>query len=193
MTNNLDVLADNPVLVTIAACEVGFWVLIAAGLSLRYVVRAQRASTIVLACVPVLDLVLLAAVALDLNRGSSVGFAHRMAPIYLGVTIAFGHRMIAWADVRFAHRFAGGPAPTKIPKTGQVRMRHEWADFGRWLIAAAIAASITALLGFTVANVEQRSDLFSVFSTLGVISAIWLLTGPVWFIGRTAPRGPTTS
>ena len=58
---------NNPILLTIAICEVGFWVLVIGGLCLRYVARMRRASTIVLALLPVLDLVLVAAVALDLH------------------------------------------------------------------------------------------------------------------------------
>ena len=63
---------NNPILLTIAICEVGFWVLVIGGLCLRYVARMRRASTIVLALLPVLDLVLVAAVALDLHRGETV-------------------------------------------------------------------------------------------------------------------------
>lgn len=173
----------DPVLLTIAGCEVGFWVLVAGGLALRYLVRAQRLSTLVLAAVPGLDVALLAAVALDLHSGGDVGLAHRLAPIYLGVTVVFGPRLIRWADVRFAHRYADGPAPVPVPKRGPVRLRHEWAEFGRWLAAAAIAGAVVLVLGFTVADAGQRDELFSLFKTLGVITAIWLLTGPVWYAG----------
>ncbi|EGD56844.1 hypothetical protein [Gordonia neofelifaecis] len=182
----------DPVLLTIAGCEIGFWLLVVGGLVLRYLARAERASTWVLAAVPILDLVLLVAVAIDLSRGSEVGFAHRVAPIYLGTTVVFGPRLIRWADVRFAHRFAGGPAPVKVPKRGPERMRHEWADFARWVAAAGIAAAVLALLGFTVADPTQRDDLFGGFQTLGVITAIWLLTGPVWYAG-SGRREATTA
>jgi hypothetical protein len=171
----------NPVLITIAACEIGFWAFVVGGLALRYLARRPRASTIVLACVPLIDLVLLIAVIVDLARGGDVEFAHRLAPIYLGGTLMFGHRMIAWADVRFAHRFADGPAPVPIPSTGPVRARHEWSDFGRWLGAVAIAAVITAALGYTVADSTQREAMFGSFGMLGTITVIWLLTGPVWY------------
>ncbi|WP_424326067.1 hypothetical protein [Gordonia sp. (in: high G+C Gram-positive bacteria)] len=60
----------SPILIAIAGCEVGFWVLVGGGLALRYLAR-----------------------------------------LYLGVTVVFGPRLIRWADARFAHRFAGGPAP----------------------------------------------------------------------------------
>lgn len=180
----MDHLSD-PVLLTILGCEIGFWILVLGGLTLRYLLHADRVSTIALAAVPLLDLVLLVAVALDLYRGGDIGFAHRLAPIYLGVTVAFGRRLIAWTDVRFAHWFADGPPPKPIPKRGPIRMRHEFADFARWLAAAAIAASVTLALGYGVADVAQRTELFAGFQTLGIITALWLLTGPVWYAGSS--------
>ncbi|MFC4372794.1 hypothetical protein ACFO5K_01670 [Nocardia halotolerans] len=173
----------NPVLLTIVACEVGFWVLVIGGLGLRYPVRSRRASTVTLALVPVLDVVLVVAVAIDLHRGGEVGFAHRVAGIYLGCTVMFGHRVIQWLDQRFAHRFAGGPAPVPVPKAGPERARREWADFSRWLGAAAIAAVLTVVLSYTVADAGQREQLMGVFGSLGVITVIWFLTGPVWVTG----------
>lgn len=176
----MDELRD-PILLTIIACEIGFWVLVLGGLALRYIARTRSLSMVALACVPLVDLVLLVAVGIDLYRGAQVEFTHRVAPIYLGVTIMFGHRMIAWADVRFAHRFADGPKPHRIPKSGPERRRHEWTSFGMWLGAAGIAAAITGLLGVTIADPVQTEALFAGLGLLGTISVIWLLTGPVWY------------
>ncbi|MEV0431998.1 hypothetical protein [Nocardia sp. NPDC050413] len=173
----------NPVLLTIAGCEIGFWVLVVGGLALRYLLRLRRASTVTLALVPALDVVLVVAVAIDLHRGGEVTFAHRIAGIYLGCTVMFGPRMIRWLDERFAHRFAGGPAPVRVPKYGPERTRKEWADFARWLGAAAIAGALTLALSYTVADAEQREQLMGIFGSLGVITVIWLLTGPVWVAG----------
>lgn len=175
---------NNPVVWTIAGCEIGFWVLVLGGLVLRYVLRLRRAGMLALALVPALDVVLVAAVAVDLYRGGEVGFAHRLAGIYLGCTVMFGPRMIAWADERFAHRFAGGPAPRRVPKSGPERSRKEWADFARWLGAAAIASVVSLGLGYTVADAAQREALLGVFGTLGVVTVIWLVTGPLWVSGR---------
>ncbi|WP_416446041.1 hypothetical protein AB3K78_02960 [Leucobacter sp. HNU] len=95
----------------IIGCEIAFWVLIAAGLAARYLLRRPRLGIVLLALTPVVDLILLGAAAFDLRGGGRADFAHSLAAIYLGFSIAYGHRMIKWADVRFAHRFAGGRLP----------------------------------------------------------------------------------
>ena len=55
----------------------------------------------------------LPATAIDLRGGADATGAHSLAALYLGFSIGYGHRMITWADTRFAHRFAGGPAPVR--------------------------------------------------------------------------------
>lgn len=171
---------NSPILAVIISCEIGFWVLVFGGLSLRYLLRLHRISMIVLASVPVLDVLLLAAVAFDIRQGGAVEAVHRFAGIYLGVTVAFGHSAIRWADVRFAHRFADGPPPPRHPKKGPVAFRRQLVMFGQWLCAAGISAVAVIGLSLTVADDAQASALYGVFPTLGVITAIWLLTGPVW-------------
>ncbi len=181
-----DEVLRSPVLWVIVGCEIGFWVLVCAGLSIRYILRRRRASTVVLALVPLVDLFLLAAVAVDLSHGTEVTTVHRLAGIYLGVTVAFGHSIITWADARFAHWFAGAPAPARPPRGGAAAMRHELVLFGLWLIAAAIAAGAVLLLSVTVADDQQAADLRGTFGILGVVTVIWLLTGPVWQLFSTA-------
>ncbi|OZE43733.1 hypothetical protein CH256_01950 [Rhodococcus sp. 05-2254-6] len=175
---------DNPILLTIAICEIGFWALVIGGLCLRYLARMRRASTITLALLPALDLVLIGAVALDLHRGGDVEFAHRLAGIYLGWTVVFAHSTLAWLDVRFAHRFAGGPAPVKAPKTGPQAYRNEIRGFVKWLVAATIALVITYGLAYTVADSEQAAALKTVIQPLGVITFFWFVTGPLWVAGK---------
>jgi hypothetical protein len=171
---------NNPILLTIAACEVGFWVLTLGGLAVRYLLRRRTASTVMIALLPVLDLVLIVAVALDLHRGGDVGFAHRLAGIYLGWTVMFAHSTVRWLDVRFAHRFAGGPPPEKPPKKGPAAYEREKALFLKWLGAAAIALAVTYGLAFTVADAEQAAALKAGVSAIGVITVIWFVSGPLW-------------
>lgn len=71
-----------------------------------------------------------------------------------------------------------------MPKVGPERTRKEWNDFYRWLGAVAIAGAVSLGLGYTVADQTQREALMGVFGTLGVITVIWLVTGPLWVAGR---------
>jgi hypothetical protein len=55
----------------IIGCEIGFWVLLAAGLAARYVLRAKTLSAALLLAVPAIDVLLLAVSAIDLIRGGA--------------------------------------------------------------------------------------------------------------------------
>lgn len=61
-----------------------------------------------------IGVVLLALVAVDLLGGGTASWQQGLAAIYIGISVAYGKRMAAWADVRFAHRFAGGPSPERL-------------------------------------------------------------------------------
>ncbi|MER5443457.1 hypothetical protein [Streptomyces sp. NPDC002790] len=125
----------------IVICEVAFWVLLAAGLALRYWAKMPRASVAVLLCEPLLEVVLLVVTAIDLKNGAEPDWKHGLAAVYIGYSVALGHYTIQWADVRVAHRFAGGPPPS-TPKYGVPRAIHEWKLAVRWILAAAIAMGL---------------------------------------------------
>jgi hypothetical protein len=171
----------------IVASEVGFWVLLGAGLLARYLLRLRRLSVVLLLGSPVLDLVLLVATTVDLRRGGTAGPMHGLAAIYLGFSVMFGHAMIRWADQRFAHRFAGGPPPWKPPKGGWARARYEWREWGKAVLACGIAA---ALLGAGIAMVgdaERATGLVAWLQRMPAVVAIWFVVGPAWatlFPGR---------
>ncbi|MGO2658233.1 hypothetical protein [Mycetocola reblochoni] len=162
------------ILAIIIACEIGFWVAIAAGLATRYLLRRPRVGAVLLAMAPVIDLVLLTATAVDLSRGATASWHHGLAAIYLGFSIAYGHRMIAWADVRFAHRFASGPPPVRL--TGRRHTLACWADVARSGLACAIAAAVVGALVLWVAAPERTAALESVFPLLGVVMTVELIT-----------------
>ena len=63
----------------IIGCEIGLWVLLGLGMVLRYLVRLRRTSIVVLAGIPLLDVVLVIATAIDLHRGADVGLVHILA------------------------------------------------------------------------------------------------------------------
>ncbi|MET8170887.1 hypothetical protein [Streptomyces clavifer] len=126
----------------IVLCEVGFWVLLAAGLALRYVARKPRLGAAVLLCEPLLEVVLLVVTAIDLKNGAEPGLRHGLAAVYIGFTVGLGHSTVKWVDARVAHRFAGGPPPVKPPKYGMARAAHEWRTAARWIVAALTAAAL---------------------------------------------------
>ncbi len=100
--------------------------------------RARTLSTVLLLGVPLADVALLAFSVIDLRRGGAAGIAHGLAAVYLGVSVAFGHQMVRWADERFAHRFAGGPAPVRPPRAGREHAARQRAQWLRHLLAYAV-------------------------------------------------------
>jgi hypothetical protein len=192
--------AENPMAAVIAAGEIGFWVFIAAGLAVRYVLRLRRASAVVLAMVPLVDVVVLVATVLDLSAGGKPGFTHGLAAVYLGFSVVFGPSMVRWADERFAHRFARGfagvpggeaPGPGRSPgchsgpplppkRQGRERARHEWREWGKCLLACGIAAVALLVAIFAIGEPERVAPLWGWLPRLGTVSTIWLVAGPVW-------------
>jgi hypothetical protein len=126
----------------IVACEVAFWVLLAAGLAFRYGLRMPRVGLALLLCEPLLELVLFTVTAIDLKNGAEPDWRHGLAAVYIGFTVGLGHSTITWADARVAHRFAGGPPPVKPPRYGMARAAHEWRVAGRWILAAVVAVAL---------------------------------------------------
>jgi hypothetical protein len=133
-------------IVIIVACEVLFWLFLLAGLLIRYILKAPKAGMALLMLTPVADTILLIAAAIDLRSGAAPAFAHALSAIYLGLSLAYGKRIIAWADERFAFRFAGGPAPKQLPKTGAAHAAAERRGWLRHLLMFAISCAIMSLL-----------------------------------------------
>ncbi|MFF9001789.1 hypothetical protein [Streptomyces achromogenes] len=126
----------------VIACEVAFWVLLAAGLAFRYALRMPRTGLALLLCEPLLEVVLFVATAIDLRNGAQPDWRHGLAAVYIGFTVGLGHSTVTWVDARVAHRFAGGPPPVRPPRYGTARAVHEWKVAGRWILAAAVALAL---------------------------------------------------
>ncbi|KAB2384654.1 hypothetical protein [Actinomadura montaniterrae] len=159
----------------IAACEIGFWVVLAAGLAARYPLRMRRTGAALLLGVPLVDLVLLVATVADLRGGATAGFAHGLAAAYLGYSVAFGHSMVRWADERFAHRFAGGPPPRRKPRYGRARARYEWVEFGKAAVATAIGCALLLVMIALVGDADRTAALTGWTARLGLVLAVWSL------------------
>lgn len=177
----MNLFAGNPMAAVIVAGEIGFWVFIGAGIVARYLLRLRKLSTVLLAATPVVDVVVLVATMIDLAGGGEAAGLHGLAAIYLGFSVAFGPSMIRWVDERFAYRFAGGPPPRKVPKRGRVRMRHEWREWGKCVLACSIAAAVMLLLIFVVSSPEHTTALWrGKLPMLGLVTGIWFVAGPLW-------------
>ncbi|MDX3639502.1 hypothetical protein [Streptomyces sp. MB09-02B] len=129
----------------IIACEVGFWVLLALALTVRYLLKKRRASVVLLLCEPVLELVLFVVTAIDLKNGAEPSWEHGVAALYIGFTVGYGHYMIKWLDGHAAHRLGGGPKPAGPPKYGAARARHEGRLWTRTLVATGVALALLQL------------------------------------------------
>jgi hypothetical protein len=152
--------------------EFGFWVLIVAGLVVRYVLKKPRASAIMLAGVPLIDLALLVATVFDVRNGGEVGRAHMLAAVYLGVSVMYGHGMIAWADRQMAWLLGGASRPVKPHRSGREHAAHERREWlrhaGAWLITVIVLGVIHLLGG----NRDETATLFQLPTAWLVIVAI---------------------
>ncbi|MFG2295626.1 hypothetical protein [Streptomyces sp. NPDC048603] len=171
----------------IIACEVGFWVLLAAGLALRYLAGKRRLGAAVLLVEPLLELVLLIVTTLDLKNGAEPDWTHGLAALYIGYTVAFGHYTIKWLDAHAAYRFAGGPKPPGAGH-GKARAVHEWKLWLRTLAAAAVAL---ALLQAAILYVGDAGDTGSLeswqFAALRVLGIHALVAAAYTIWPKKAP------
>lgn len=174
-------------LVAFIVCfEIAFWILLGIALVTRYLLHLRSASTVLLCCLPLVDLALLVVTAVDLHRGTTATAPHGLAAVYIGFSIAFGHTMTRWADQRFAHGFAGGPPPWKPPKRGWGRAGYEWREFGKGLLGAAVSCVLLLAATAYVGDTDRTEALTAWFPKLGLVMLIWFVAFPVWDTVRAA-------
>ncbi|GAA0462867.1 hypothetical protein ABZ951_12485 [Streptomyces sp. NPDC046215] len=173
----------------IIICEVGFWVLLAGGLSLRYLAKMPRAGAAVLLLEPVLELVLLVATAIDLKNGAQADWKHGLAAVYIGYSVGLGHSTVKWIDQRFAHRFAGGPPPVLPPKYGMARTLHEWKTAGKWILAACVAMGLLQAAVWYVGDSGDTSTLHGWQTKMLYVIGINVIIALSYTIWPKQPKG----
>ncbi|MET9975061.1 hypothetical protein ACFYOI_00990 [Streptomyces microflavus] len=161
--------------VLVVFCEVAFWVLLAAGLALRYVARKPRLGAAVLLCEPLLEVVLLVVTVIDLRNGAEPDWKHGLAAVYIGFTVGLGHHTIKWVDARVAHRWFGGPPPVKPPKYGMARAAHEWRTAARWILAAVVALGLLQAAVWYVGPGDGTASLQGWQQKMGLVIGINLI------------------
>ena len=151
----------------IVACEIGFWVVIILGLCTRYIFKRKKLGLFFLALTPVIDFILLVATSIDLYHGATATAVHAIAAVYIGVSIAYGKSMIAWADQRFQYYFLSqGPKPIK--KYGMNYAKHYFKSFGQHVLAYLIGAGILLILIYFI-NDRSKTEMLAEFIRLWAI------------------------
>lgn len=173
--------------VLILVCEVGFWIVLLAGLTTRYVLHRARLGARLLATAPLVDLVLLTASALDLRSGGTATVAHSLAAVYIGVSVGFGREMVRWADLRFAHRYAGAPPPPPKPRHGTAHAEYERRALLRHVLAWAVGVT---LLGGAVLLVGDVSRTEALVRTAGLWTVVVAVDALVSLSYTVSPRRP---
>lgn len=174
----------------IVACELAFWLLVAAGLACRYLLKARRLGAALLGSTILVDLALVTFTAVDLRNGASATLAHGLAAVYIGVSMSFGKSMIQWADERFAYWFAGGPRPAKKPKYGAEHARHERRLWAKHLLAWAIGCALLAGMTWWVGDPSRTKELVLTigrWSIVLMVDFLWSFSYTIW------PRKPAPS
>ncbi|MEC1071759.1 hypothetical protein [Priestia megaterium] len=135
----------------IIACEIAFWIVIILGLATRYMFKKQKLSFFILALTPVVDSVLLIVTSVDLYGGATATYAHAIAAVYIGISIAFGKSMIQWADERFQYYvMKSGEKPRR--RYGKEYAKHYFKSWIQHLVAYAIGGTLLAAMMYIVPN-----------------------------------------
>ncbi|MDQ1026077.1 hypothetical protein QF035_003659 [Streptomyces umbrinus] len=167
----------------IVLCEVGFWVLLAAGLAFRYLFKMPRTGLALLLCEPLLEVVLLVVTAMDLKDGAEPSWKHGLAALYIGYTVGHGHRTVKWLDGHAAHRFGGAARPVGPPRYGMARARHEGKVWMGSVVAAAVATGLLQVAIWYVGDSGSTGSLESwryvVWRAVGIHGVI-ALTYLIW-------------
>ncbi|QZY85371.1 hypothetical protein [Exiguobacterium acetylicum] len=152
----------------IVCCEILFWVFIVAGLIVRYGFRRERLGFRLMAMSPVIDIVLLLLTVFDLSRGSTATIAHGLAAIYIGVSLAFGKQMIAWADERY-RRFI---LREQVSRERISKARKERNGFYRHVLAFLIGGALLGAMILWLGDAEQTKSLLRTLQLWGLVLVI---------------------
>ena len=166
----------------IIIAEALFWVLVVAGMVVRYWLRMPTLSKFLLLAVPLVDIALVIAVIAELRAGRPVGLEHQLAGLYLGISLILGPGIIRWCDEKarsLSSREKSSPTPYA---TFSEKMRHELVFLAKWSVAVGIAFLINQGLMYAAVHESQREALSQASSMpLGSILVVAFF-GPGWLL-----------
>lgn len=166
----------------IVLAEILFWILIAAGMMVRYGLRKPTLSKILLLAVPLVDVALIFIVIVELRAGKPVELAHQLAGIYLGISIILGPSIIKWCDKKAYSWHAKIPTQKPEKRSFAIEMRSELSFLGKWIAAMAVGFFVNRGLMLLAVN-ESQQDALSQASTMPFTSVLFVaLFGPGWLL-----------
>lgn len=172
---------------SIIAAEIGFWLVIILGLTLRYIFNYKKQGSFFLFLTPVIDLFLLIVTALDLLKGGNATMSHAIAAIYLGVSIAYGKSIIRWADERFLYYIKKeGTKPEK--KTSFEYARYSLKGSFQHLLAYFIGVGFLLVLIYLINDADRSSKLFETLKIWSLVLGIDFIISISYFIFYMAKR-----
>ncbi|MCS1349985.1 hypothetical protein [Mechercharimyces sp. CAU 1602] len=166
---------------TIVACEILFWVFIVSGLLVRYIWKKKKLSFLLLAASPFIDLMLLIITAVDLYNGATATIAHALAAVYIGVSLAFGKRMITWIDERLHYYILRGDQPPQH-RFGWEHAKYEFSGWLRHLLAYMIGASLLLLTIAFVKDPTRTEVMSGMLMIWGIILTIDFVISTSYFL-----------
>jgi hypothetical protein len=99
--------------------------------------------------------------------------------VYIGFSVAFGSTTLRWVDQRFAHRFAAGPPPERLPRCRWARARYEWKLWARALAGWAVACDLLGLAIVAVDDPARTAHLTGWINGLTTGLILWALVWPL--------------
>ncbi len=171
----------NWIMYMIIGCEIAFWVFILLGLTSRYILKLEKLGILLLACTPVIDLILLIVTGVDLYKGAVATTAHALAAVYIGVSIGFGKSMIAWVDKRFKYYVTKqGVAPLRL--TGMQFAKHYSKGFVRHIVAYVIGCGLILGIIYIINDPSRTEALSNMMKIWSVILGVDLMITSSYFI-----------
>ncbi|MDZ7917352.1 MAG: hypothetical protein U5O16_36925 [Rhodococcus sp. (in: high G+C Gram-positive bacteria)] len=165
-------------LTAIVVCEIFFWVVLLAGLSVRYHLRRRRLSWLLLASTPLIDVVLLVLTLGDLARGSDSHFTHGLSAFYIGYSVFFGPQTIRWLDRWAAYRVGVGRKPVKLDQRVRDSAPYQWGQFRKAMYACG---SVVVILVACLSVSEQSAQFWIWYWLIATVFTVllWFSIGPV--------------
>jgi len=161
-------------LTLVIGSEVGFVVLLLAGLVVRYLLKMPKVGAVLLALSPLGYVVVLIAGAIDLAHGGTADIAHMLGAIVIGIVVVSGRHHMHAMDAWVRRKLAREPKP-KLG--GREHARQQRAGFyrraGEWVVVIALLGGGYALTGFDPQRGAELLAGMALWTIVLVVDFFW--------------------